>query len=282
MLDICRCPNVDLAMNDHLHPCHEVVSVQKGTNEFQLPEPWTGDLDGSRLLIFASNPSIDESEAYPTSNWRDEGILNFFRNRFDEEYGWTKGGLHVLQKDRVNFAERVVRYWAEVKRQASRIYDFEARAGVDYTLTEVVHCKSRGRKGVSSASSTCGNLWLNRILDASGSRVLLILGDEAGEMLGQLLELDKTRILHRSVMCGSELRWVLFVPAPGSSKTRDIEKILNPSDLVARREWINESWNYRSKAESKERDPRRRKSKGDKKAKRTYNRYRKGGRKGQR
>lgn len=42
------------------------------------------------------------------------------------------------------------------------------------------------------------------------------------------------------------------------------------------------SWKYRPKAKSKERDPRRRKSKGDKKAKRTYNRYRKGGRKGQR
>ena len=78
-----------------------------------------------------------------------------------------------------------------------------------------------------------------RNLDASRSRVLLILGDDAGEMIGQLLELDRTRILHRDVLCGSELRWVLFVPAPGSNKTRDIEKILNPSDLVALREWIN-------------------------------------------
>jgi hypothetical protein len=42
------------------------------------------------------------------------------------------------------------------------------------------------------------------------------------------------------------------------------------------------NWTYRPKAKSKERDPRRRKSKGDKKAKRTYNRYRIGGRKGQR
>ena len=41
-------------------------------------------------------------------------------------------------------------------------------------------------------------------------------------------------------------------------------------------------YKHRPKAKSKERDPRRRKSKGDKKAKRTYNRYRKGGRKGQR
>jgi hypothetical protein len=45
---------------------------------------------------------------------------------------------------------------------------------------------------------------------------------------------------------------------------------------VDRERITTKSWKYRPKAEPK------RKSEGDKKAKRTYNRYRKGGRKGQR
>ena len=96
MLDICQCPNVELAKRDKSHPCHEVVSVQKGLAEFQLPEPWTGNLAGSRLLVFASNPSIDETEAYPTKDWPENWILDFFKNRFDEEYGGFGAGIHNI------------------------------------------------------------------------------------------------------------------------------------------------------------------------------------------
>ena len=75
LLDICKCPNVTFAMQDKNHPCHSVVSVQNNSNEFQVPEPWTGNLGHSKLLIIASNPSIDESEAYPTDEWRTRGLL---------------------------------------------------------------------------------------------------------------------------------------------------------------------------------------------------------------
>ena len=92
----------------------------------------------------------------------------------------------------------------------------------------------------SDLSRKCGDSNV-RNLDASRSRVLLILGDEAGEMIEQLLELDRTRVSHRSVMCDSELRCVLFVPAPGSSMTRDIGKIHNSSDLDTLRDRLNGS-----------------------------------------
>jgi hypothetical protein len=239
MLDICQCPNVELAKRDKSHPCHEVVSVQKGLAEFQLPEPWTGNLAGSRLLVFASNPSIDETEAYPTKDWPENWILDFFKNRFDEEYGWTQDGLHVLQKDRINYAKRPVPFWAEVRKQAARIYGFEAEPGVDYTLTEVVHCKSRSRIGVRAAADKCGKRWLGQILRASTAKVLLVLGDEAGEMLGELLDLDETHISHRYLdFAGADL-WVLFVPAPGSSKRRKIDEILDADELIKLRGWIN-------------------------------------------
>ena len=239
LLEICNCPNVALAMRDSSHKCHKVVSVQSESTEFQLPEPWTGDLVNSRLLIIASNPSIDESEAYPTSNWEDHWIIDFFKNRFDEDYGWTQDGLHVLQKDRENFAKRVVRYWAEVRKQAERIYGRDTVAGVDYTLTEVVHCKSRGREGVKSASKTCSEKWLERIISLSSAKVLLVLGAEAGEMIGEFLDLDESYISHRYLDYAGAYRWILFVPAPGSSKPRKIDEILSEDELLELRDWIN-------------------------------------------
>ena len=239
MLDICRCPNIELAKNDTSHPCHQVVAVQRNSEEFQLPEPWTGDLSGSRLLVIASNPSIDEKEAYPTVDWADKWILDFFNHRFDEDYGWTLSGLHVLLKDNESYAKRVVRYWAEVQNQSSRIFGFDATAGIDYTMTEIVHCKSRGREGVASAAMTCSNRWMNRILTTSSARVLLVLGNEAGEMLEQFTGLQQDQILHKgSILAGSE-RWVLFLPAPGSSKTRNVEIVLNQNELSELRAWIN-------------------------------------------
>jgi len=239
LLEICNCPNVALAMRDSSHKCHKVVSVQSESTEFQLPEPWTGDLVNSRLLIIASNPSIDESEAYPTSNWEDHWIIDFFKNRFDEDYGWTQDGLHVLQKDRVNFAERHVPYWAEVRKQASRIYGRDAVAGIDYTLTEVVHCKSRKRKGVKSAAETCSEKWLDRILRISSARVLLILGEDAGELMQKSLHLNCKIISHGIRVISGKRMWVLFVPAPGSSKARNILNILDSRTLSELNRWIN-------------------------------------------
>ncbi len=238
LLEICRCQAIPQAMRDPSHPCNEVVSVQKGTDEFQLPEPWTGDLANSRLLVIASNPSIDETEAYPTSEWPDERILDFFKNRFDEEYGWTQDGLHVLQKDRVNYAERVVRYWAEVQKQASRIYGYKAIAGRDFSLTEIVHCKSRSRIGVRSAAAFCSERWLARILNMSGATVLLIMGEDAGDLIGNLLNLDHRQISHGIHNMRGVDRWILFVPAPGSAKPRNLENVLDESELKELNRWI--------------------------------------------
>ena len=239
LLDICKCPNVTFAMQDKNHPCHSVVSVQNNSNKFQVPEPWTGNLGHSKLLIIASNPSIDESEAYPTDEWEDAWIIDFFNNRFDEDYGWTQKGLHVLQKDRINFAKRVVRYWAEVRKQSDRIYGHETKPGIDYTLTEIVHCKSRSRIGVRDAASKCAEQWLERIIRSSPAKVLLVLGEDAGEMLGEFLGLDESYISHRYLDYAGAHRWILFVPAPGSSKPRKIDGILSEDELLELREWIN-------------------------------------------
>jgi hypothetical protein len=50
----------------------------------------------------------------------------------------------------------------------------------NYTLTEVVHCKSQREVGVSSAAKIYGPLWMNQIIDAAKEvRVVIICGSKA-------------------------------------------------------------------------------------------------------
>ena len=104
----------------------------------------------------------------------------------------------------------------------------------------MVHCKSRKREGVKSAAKTCSKKWLERIIRLSSAKVLLVLGDEAGEMIGGFLDLDESYISHRYLDYAGSNRWILFVPAPGSSKPRKIDEILSENELLELREWINQ------------------------------------------
>ena len=228
ILEICQCPNIALAKNDSSHPCHEIVNVQNhNSNEFQLPEPWNGNITQAKLLFISSNPSIDESEAYPTVDWPNHRILDFFQNRFHPERKWTEDARRVLTKDGMTYAKRTVPYWNETRSMASDAFDRIAIPGEDYSLTEVAHCKSRSRKGVKSCAKTCFDLWMSRIISASDARVLIVLGDEAKEMMSEFLDIDPEIQFNEGVFLGNASRIVLFLPAPGSNKIRKIRKVFS-------------------------------------------------------
>lgn len=55
---IARCPNVDRCLDgDTHHPCSTIVQSQHaGKADFQLPEPWRGQIDKARILFIGSNP----------------------------------------------------------------------------------------------------------------------------------------------------------------------------------------------------------------------------------
>ena len=105
-----------------------------------------------------------------------------------------------------------------------------ARPGFDYALTEIVHCKSKNRQGVKSAAKTCFDLWMNPLISLSDARVIIVLGSEANQMMSEFLELDGKIKFHRRVTLGSRERIVLFLPAPGSNKTRKISKVFSDSE----------------------------------------------------
>ncbi len=231
LLQICRCPNIAKARADHSNPCASVVGIQVELGDkFQLPEPWNGDIVNAKLLFVSSNPSIDTNEAYPTNSWSQKKILDFFQNRFHPDRNWTKEARRVLSKDEQTYVERRVPYWDETKSMAKDAFGRFARPGFDYALTEIVHCKSKNRQGVKSAAKTCFDLWMNPLISLSDARVIIVLGGEANQMMSEFLELDGKIKFHRRVTLGSRERIVLFLPAPGSNKTRKISKVFSDSE----------------------------------------------------
>ena len=68
------------------HPCQKIVQVQGAGSlaELQVPEPWSGDLEGAPVLFLSSNPSISTAEVYPRWEWADEEIADFFGGRFGD------------------------------------------------------------------------------------------------------------------------------------------------------------------------------------------------------
>jgi len=75
--EITNCPNIEKARLDANHPCHKIVNTQPRDN-FQLPEPWNGNIVDAPILFISSNPSFDDNEYYPTTEWKKEVIEDFF------------------------------------------------------------------------------------------------------------------------------------------------------------------------------------------------------------
>jgi hypothetical protein len=128
-------------------PCHTVVSLQAGKS-FQVPEPWSGHIDIAPLLFVSSNPAIDELEVYPDESWEVGKAIDFFPRRFTSEDGWVIDGRALQQS---GARGRGVSFWGHARNRAREIFQREVAPGVDFALTEVVHCKSLKERGVAMA-----------------------------------------------------------------------------------------------------------------------------------
>lgn len=186
LVEIARCPELSLAGTGD-HPCREIVSSQgRRPDARQVPEPWSGHLASAPILFLTQNPSLSWTEAFPTSVWSDADIADFFENRFSggrEE--WTRGN-RGRQRDG-SFSGRAIPLWAYVAGRAAEILDRPAVPGVDFVLSQVVHCKMEGSgtdertSAVLAATTFCSDRYLNRLLEASAASVVVVLGVRARE-----------------------------------------------------------------------------------------------------
>ena len=200
----------------------------------QLPEPWVGHLDQARILFVSSNPSIggevppDFKTASPpagrvTARWKDDEIIRRFERAFDD---FMDGGTRIRGEG------RAVRYWSSIKRRAIELLPNEdVEPGVDYALTEVVRCKSRGEEGVWSAVQECAPRYLQTTLHLSPAVVIVALGAHARRELTGMFNVDAATGVTPINIAGTE-RLLTFLPHPNARKLpKSFAKNLEPHQL---------------------------------------------------
>ena len=203
-------------------PCHKVVSAQTGVL-FQVPEPWSGQIDIARLLFISSNPSIDEQEDYPNGSWESHRTGDFFQSRFIPASGWVKDGLYPRQRDG-SWSENWVRFWASARGRSREILQRKADPGIDFALTEIVHCKSRKEYGVEEARDECSDRYLERVIALAAAKVLIVYGKHAEGAIRRRFRSAMIQQEHglSLVSIGGNPRMLAFLPhpnRPGPKKT---------------------------------------------------------------
>jgi hypothetical protein len=238
LTEIAHCPvakQIRSGNCDGSEPCHKIVGLQAG-GSFQLPEPWSGRIDKAPLLFISSNPSIDEKEEYPDESWEPNRTADFFQERFTSSKVWVDERLRPLLK-RGDRRESHVRFWASARARAAEVLQKTRKAiepGIDFALTEVVHCKSREEEGVSEALDRCAKLYLTRVLSISVARVLIVYGKHAKEMIHRCYRPEIKPYGHglSRVSITDIPRILAFLPAPNSRGTKkSLESHYDDHDL---------------------------------------------------
>ena len=221
LIEIARCDNFFHCTNC---ACKKIINSQKQTVK-QLPEPWNGDIEKSRILFISSNPSINENEIYPLASWKDKDIIDFFQNRFSVSRDYVKNFLYPKHKN--GYAKNWVRYWGFVRSISRKLLNKQnVIPGVDYSLMEIVRCKSHNEYGVIEALDVCAEKYLKRTLKLSKARVIVAVGDKSRDILKQKLGfLFKGNSHTEQVIEGTE-RIIFATPHSNARRKRTLEDIL--------------------------------------------------------
>jgi hypothetical protein len=225
------------------HACSDVVGAQVGIPGYlthQAPEPWNGNLHAAKILFISSNPSISQLEQYPNIDATDHHLIQFFTQRFGVfPESPIESGRRVLNID--GSRSRAVPFLSWVRCRVAELLQIAAdqvNPGIDYALTEVVHCKSLGELGVQRASEHCGDHFLKRILNCSGAAIFVFVGDRAAEMADHLFGINPgERIQGPRALLGLQ-RMMAFLPHPNSHKPCKFVNVCEPNDVRQIRQFL--------------------------------------------
>jgi hypothetical protein len=220
----CKVARHVLETGDQHCACSKIVAAQgaRDWNGFQVPEPWSGHLREAPILFFSSNPSISIREAYPKGVGDPKvSLQSFFDSRFDGY--WIKQGKQALGADLKTYGP-IVRYWSSIQNRAEELLGRKATPGIDYVLSEIVHCKSEREEGVKKALLTCANRYMMKLLSCSSAVVLVLVGDK---VLNHWNSLGLEGLPHVRPEGGTALqeiagrkRVVVYLPAPSGPKPK--------------------------------------------------------------
>jgi hypothetical protein len=230
VLRIARCPIISQHVENGGEPCGEVIDEQwmqsgrprlDGWQAHHLaPEPWSGHIDRAPILFVASNPSLGSYQArldappptgYPTVASSDSDTENYFDDRFDGR---------IVDGIRNRGDTTIVRFWRGVLRIAADLMpEHVVRPGLDYALTELVRCKSKGERGVRHALATCTTRYFDATLEASVASVVVATGAVARGYFRSRPELRELRgRVSPPVQIAGRERRIAIVPHPTNQR----------------------------------------------------------------
>jgi hypothetical protein len=195
----------------------------------------------ARLLFVSSNPAIDSRERYPTPQWTDAERIGFFRHRFSGgTQAWTDGFRTLLKDGRYDPAPRAGKYWAEIHRRATELLGPDPQPGIDYALTEVVHCKSSGNQGVTEARMECASRYLEPVLEAAAAaRIIVLVGKQAWAVFFDRYNSPPCFGVAKRVAVAGRHRMLISIGAPNSSQPRKLTYCLSSDELAHARRLLN-------------------------------------------
>ena len=219
MLEACLSPGGDKL------GCHRVATWYSTEHSpHYVPEPWSGHLSIAPILFISSNPGGGKQGEGVNPNgttnlWSDDDLVRAFDSAF--EPGQRPGvvdSTHIV--DIRGSRTRAIRYLSWVWYTSRDLLAVDPRPGIDYALTEVVHCGTAGEAGVAEAYGTCSNRYFRRLLKESPASVIICTGAWAAEAF---TEYFGTRFVDSGwgpgTLADSE-RVVLQVPHPNRRGTK--------------------------------------------------------------
>ena len=178
--EILDCPRVMSASGQ----CSSIILLQNRCN-FQVPEPWNGDIENAKILILGLNPALDVAELFPSYDcsgawnvmcakgykWTDPVVEKFFEKRYSE--GCPQCGLHyadvnanpvkilsnscVYKTAKNPFWKTVIAYASAVTKSSCAINDL--------VFSDCIHCKSSNGAGCGiSVKNICMKNYFQRVM----------------------------------------------------------------------------------------------------------------------
>jgi hypothetical protein len=241
--EITNCPHARQCLDNSTieNPCREIVEsqAQLGITQFQVPEPWSGQIDTAPILFLSSNPSIGGDEVYPTWDWSSEDVYDYFNHRFGGGHkDWVLDGKKSLRTD--GTYGRATKFWAAVRVRAKELFQRDVIPGIDYALTEIVHCKSRNEIGVQQAQAQCVLIYLRRVLELAKAKVIVVLGKQAGQIIQREFAISPEKLLSEPIQIGDRQKLFTFLPHPNARADRTFAKCLEDYEMEKLRAFLPE------------------------------------------
>lgn len=218
--------------------CHSIWKAQgcSSLDNFQVPEPWNGDIANARLLFLSINPGYTPNEMYPRKgnpwwtdergDWATDNIYDFFTNRFssEHEYVQSENGrrFRIKMEDGSQKKLEGRPFWEEIDKIATLIFNRGVLIGKDYAITEIVHCKTTNAYQIGKGCyPKCLNLWLEQVLNvAQNVERIIVVGGVPRKLIArfvfpQIANPKRYKWYERSVPSGKKYSW-LFIDHPAA------------------------------------------------------------------